>query len=132
MYGKYAGPALLICGLFILTSAWAAQQSQAVPALPPLLLPHQQTITVDNFTGADMQNLSILGSGAARLGYGEKVWGGEFKVDPDGANQRENSLAAGLDGRYLVAWEQDHLDLLTRQYDQMREMYWEEARFWPF
>ena len=32
----------------------------------------------------------------------------------------------------LVAWEQDHLDLLTRQYDQMREMFWEEARFWPF
>ena len=29
----------------------------------------------------------------------------------------------------LVAWEQDHLDVLTRQYDQMREMYWEEARF---
>ena len=32
----------------------------------------------------------------------------------------------------LVAWEQDHLDLLTRHYDQMREMFWEEARFWPF
>lgn len=32
----------------------------------------------------------------------------------------------------LVAWEQDHLDVLTRQYDQMREMFWEEARFWPF
>ncbi len=32
----------------------------------------------------------------------------------------------------LVAWEQDHLDLLARQYDQMREMFWEEARFWPF
>jgi len=32
----------------------------------------------------------------------------------------------------LVAWEQDHLDVLTRQYDQMREAYWEEARFWPF
>jgi rubrerythrin len=32
----------------------------------------------------------------------------------------------------LVAWEQDHLDVLTRQYEQMREMYWEEARFWPF
>ena len=32
----------------------------------------------------------------------------------------------------LVAWEQDHLDLLMRQYDQMRETYWEEARFWPF
>ena len=32
----------------------------------------------------------------------------------------------------LIAWEQDHLDILTRQYDQMREMYWEEARFWPF
>ena len=32
----------------------------------------------------------------------------------------------------LIAWEQDHLDLLTRQYDQMREMFWEEARFWPF
>ena len=32
----------------------------------------------------------------------------------------------------LVAWEQDHLDLLTRHYDQLREMYWEEARFWPF
>jgi len=32
----------------------------------------------------------------------------------------------------LVAWEQDHLDVLTRQYEQMREMFWEEARFWPF
>jgi len=32
----------------------------------------------------------------------------------------------------LVAWEQDHLDLLARQYDQMREMFWEEARFRPF
>jgi hypothetical protein len=32
----------------------------------------------------------------------------------------------------LIAWEQDHLDVLTRQYDQMREMFWEEARFWPF
>ncbi len=106
MYGKYAGPALLICGLFILTSAWAGQEAQAIPVLPPLLLPHQQTVTVDNFTGADMQNLSIIPSGAARLGYGEKVWGGEFKVNPDGANQYENSLAAGLDGRYLVAWEQ--------------------------
>jgi rubrerythrin len=32
----------------------------------------------------------------------------------------------------LVAWEQDHLEVLTRQYEQFREMYWEEARFWPF
>ena len=32
----------------------------------------------------------------------------------------------------LIAWERDHLDVLTRQYDQLREMYWEEARFWPF
>ena len=32
----------------------------------------------------------------------------------------------------LVAWERDHLDVLSRQYEQLREMYWEEARFWPF
>ena len=32
----------------------------------------------------------------------------------------------------LIAWEQDHLDVLTRHYDQLREMFWEEARFWPF
>ena len=32
----------------------------------------------------------------------------------------------------LVAWEQDHLDILTRHYDHLREMFWEEARFWPF
>jgi rubrerythrin len=32
----------------------------------------------------------------------------------------------------LVAWEKEHLDLLARQYEQLREMYWEEARFWPF
>ena len=32
----------------------------------------------------------------------------------------------------LIAWERDHLDILARQYDQLREMYWEEARFWPF
>ena len=32
----------------------------------------------------------------------------------------------------LVAWEQDHLEVLARQYEQLREMYWEEARFWPF
>jgi len=32
----------------------------------------------------------------------------------------------------LIEWERDHLDVLTRQYEQLREMYWEEARFWPF
>ncbi|GAB4245111.1 MAG: hypothetical protein OHK0028_23250 [Deltaproteobacteria bacterium] len=32
----------------------------------------------------------------------------------------------------LVEWEQDHLDLLTRHYDDLREVYWAEARFWPF
>ena len=32
----------------------------------------------------------------------------------------------------LIAWERDHLDVLARQYAQLREMYWEEARFWPF
>jgi rubrerythrin len=32
----------------------------------------------------------------------------------------------------LAAWEREHLEILTRQYDQLREMYWEEARFWPF
>ena len=32
----------------------------------------------------------------------------------------------------LIAWERDHLKILTRQYEQFREMYWEEARFWPF
>jgi rubrerythrin len=32
----------------------------------------------------------------------------------------------------LAAWERDHLEILTGQYEQLREMYWEEARFWPF
>ncbi|HEY7585769.1 MAG TPA: ferritin family protein [Candidatus Deferrimicrobiaceae bacterium] len=32
----------------------------------------------------------------------------------------------------LIAWEKEHLDILARQYGQLREMYWEEARFWPF
>jgi rubrerythrin len=32
----------------------------------------------------------------------------------------------------LIAWEQEHLEILTRQYEQLREMFWEEARFWPF
>lgn len=32
----------------------------------------------------------------------------------------------------LIAWEREHLDILARQYDQIRSMYWEEARFWPF
>ncbi len=32
----------------------------------------------------------------------------------------------------LIDWERDHLEILSRQYEQLREMYWEEARFWPF
>ena len=32
----------------------------------------------------------------------------------------------------LIAWEREHLEILSRQHDQLREMYWEEARFWPF
>jgi rubrerythrin len=32
----------------------------------------------------------------------------------------------------LIAWEREHLDILARQYEQLREMYWEETRFWPF
>jgi hypothetical protein len=49
---------------------------------------------VDNFTGADRQNLSLLSSGGARLDYGERVWGGEFKVDPVGTSQYDNVVAA--------------------------------------
>ncbi len=32
----------------------------------------------------------------------------------------------------LVEWEQDHLALLSNQYEAFREAYWEEAHFWPF
>jgi rubrerythrin len=32
----------------------------------------------------------------------------------------------------LVAWEQDHLELLSKRYEAIREAYWEEAHFWPF
>jgi len=32
----------------------------------------------------------------------------------------------------LIAWEREHLTVLTRQFEQLREMYWEDARFWPF
>jgi rubrerythrin len=31
----------------------------------------------------------------------------------------------------LIAWEKEHLIILTRQYESLREMYWEEARSWP-
>ena len=32
----------------------------------------------------------------------------------------------------LIAWEREHLEMLSRQYEQLRGMYWEGARFWPF
>ncbi|HZD54807.1 MAG TPA: ferritin family protein, partial [Candidatus Aquicultoraceae bacterium] len=32
----------------------------------------------------------------------------------------------------LIAWEREHLELLARQYARLREIFWEEARFWPF
>lgn len=32
----------------------------------------------------------------------------------------------------LIAWEREHLELLARHYGRLREVYWEEARFWPF
>lgn len=32
----------------------------------------------------------------------------------------------------LIAWEREHLEVLNRQYEQLRRMYWEDARFWPF
>lgn len=46
------------------------------------------------------------------------------KCEGDGAAQRV------FDG--LIAWERDHLDLLSRQYEQLRAIYWDEARFRPF
>jgi len=32
----------------------------------------------------------------------------------------------------LIAWEREHLEMLNRQYEQLRQMFWEGARFWPF
>jgi rubrerythrin len=32
----------------------------------------------------------------------------------------------------LAEWEREHLDLLARQYGQLRETFWEGAGFWPF
>lgn len=46
----------------------------------------------------------------------------QVKGDPDAVKMFDD----------LIAWEREHLEMLTRQYEQLREMYWEEARFWPF
>jgi rubrerythrin len=50
---------------------------------------------------------------------------------------RKKAESAGDEGAAsvfagLAAWEQDHLDLLSNQYEAFREAYWEEAHFWPF
>ncbi len=44
---------------------------------------------------------------------------------------KENPAAAKMFDD-LIAWEKEHLEMLARQYERLREMYWEEARFWPF
>jgi hypothetical protein len=106
MYGKSALSAYLIVGLFFLSALWAGQESQAIPVLPPLLLPHHQTITVDNFTGADRQNLSVLPDGSARLNYSERFWAGEFRVGVNDKRHCPTSVAAGPNGRYFLAWAQ--------------------------
>jgi rubrerythrin len=44
--------------------------------------------------------------------------------------ERDEAAAKVFDG--LIAWEKEHLDILTRHHEQLRTMFWEEARFWPF
>ena len=104
-----AAVALLATGVMVLSSLWAIPGSQAIPVTLPPLGPHQSTIKIENFTGLEMQNLSPAPGGGVRLDYGDRIWGGDFKVNPDGDHQKEPSVAAGQNGRFLVAWMDDRL-----------------------
>ena len=101
--------ALVVTGVMVLSSLWAIPGSMALPATPPPLLPHQSTIKIENFTGLETQNLSPAPDGGVRLGYGDRIWGGDFKVNPDGDHQKESSVAAGQNGLFLVVWMDDRL-----------------------
>lgn len=104
-----AAVALLVTAVMVLSSLWAIPGSQGIPVSPLPLLPHQSAITLEKFTGLEMQNLSPAPGGGVRLDYGDRVWGGEFKVDPEDDHQDRPSVAAGQNGRFFAAWEDRRL-----------------------
>ena len=104
-----AAVALLVTAVMVLSSLWAIPGSQGIPVSPLPLLPHQSAITIEKFTGLEMQNLSPAPGGGVRLDYGDRVWGGEFKVDPDDDHQDRPSVAAGQNGRLFAVWNDRRL-----------------------
>jgi hypothetical protein len=101
--------ALLLAGVMVLSSVWAIPAAKGIPATPPPPVPHRSAILIENFTGLEMQNLSLAPGGGVRLDYGDRVWGGDFKVDPDDDHQDRPSVAAGQNGRFFTAWEDRRL-----------------------
>jgi hypothetical protein len=104
-----AAVVLVLTGAMVLSSLWAIPGSHAIPSTPPPPAPHQSTIKIEDFTGLEMQNLSPAPGGGVRLDYGDRVWGGEFKVDPDDDHQDRPNVAAGQNGRFFAVWNDQRL-----------------------
>jgi len=95
--------AVLALGLPLLSIAWLPPEAGAI-TMPPLILPHNGSVVLNNFTGMQMTNLSVNETGAASLRDAGRVWGPGVQLASMDVYMLEGSVAAGPNDRFVAAW----------------------------
>jgi hypothetical protein len=89
----------------LLTAVLVPREAEAI-TLPPLILPHNGKVVLDNFTGMQAVNLSIDETGAASLKDSGRVWGAGIKPCIRLNYSTKADVAAGPDDRFVAAWSE--------------------------
>ena len=98
--------AVLALGLPLLSIAWLPETGAIT--LPPLILPHNGSVVLGNFTGMQMTNLSVNETGAASLRDSGRVWGPGVQTAPLMNSSVAGAIAGGPDNRFVAAWSEYH------------------------
>jgi hypothetical protein len=74
--------------------------------MPPLILPHNGSVVLSNFTGMQMTNLSVNETGAASLRDAGRVWGPGLQPTTIRNYSLDGGIAAGPNDHFVAVWDE--------------------------
>jgi hypothetical protein len=102
MRRKAAVLTVLALGLPLLSMAWVPPAGAFT--FPPLVLPHHGSLVVDNFTGMNLTDLSVVDDGAVMLGTAARFWGTPFQTTPVDSDIEGYAIAGGAKNVFVQVW----------------------------
>jgi hypothetical protein len=94
--------AVLAMGLPLLSTVWLPPGGAIT--FPPLILPHHGSLVLDNFTGMNMTDLSVVDDGAVVLKKAARFWATPFQTTPVDTDIEGQAIAGGAKNVFVQVW----------------------------